>query len=108
MEKGIYQDVTNFYRRNFCNGKSRPLLDGEFHPLCANFEGPGTKISLPEVRNFPPYNGVDSVAKQHDLDYFEAFKLPVGDPERERLIEKPIIDFLRGLRDSEKKNHIIV
>lgn len=101
-QKGIglpekaYQLAANTYRSLFCGNKSRPLKEGEFHPFCANFEGPGTKINLPEVRNFPPFNDVDSVAKRHDLDYLEAFKLPEGQ-ERQALIRKADEKFLRDI-----------
>jgi hypothetical protein len=94
--EGIYQNVENVYRKAFCDGKSRPLLNGEIHPFCANFEGPGTRIDLPEVRNYPPFNGVDSVAKVHDLEYEKAFKLPKG-KERENKIREADDRFLRDI-----------
>jgi len=64
-----FKFVSNQYRKRACGGKSRPLLDGEKHIGCHNFSGPGTRIDLPEVRNFKPYNGIDACSKQHDLDY---------------------------------------
>jgi len=68
----LYQKLANVYRRNFCSGKARELYDGEMHPLCANFCGPGTKISNPSVRNYPPYNAVDAICKKHDIAYSDA------------------------------------
>lgn len=74
--KLIYQKTANSFRDKNCDKKkTRKLLPGEIHPLCANFEGPGTRIDLPEVRNFEPYNGVDSCAKTHDIDYYDASKI---------------------------------
>lgn len=37
------------------------------HPLCANYEGPGTRIDLHP--NTPPYNNIDNCARIHDFDY---------------------------------------
>ncbi len=72
----LYQKLGNIYRKKYCDGRARSLLPGEIHPLCANFEGPGTKISQPAVRNYPPYNNIDACAKAHDIAYLEADKLP--------------------------------
>ena len=80
LKKG-YQFLDNIYRKNSCDGKSRDLEYGEIHPLCANFEGPGTRLDLPEVRNYPPYNDVDACAKTHDLEYEQIF---IIDNENER------------------------
>jgi hypothetical protein len=68
----LYQTTANFYRKNFCNGKSRSLKDGEYHLGCHNFTGPGTRIDLEEVRNYTPYNNIDGCSKQHDIDYLNA------------------------------------
>lgn len=70
-----FQVSANVYRKLRCGNKSRQLYDGEYHPLCSNYCGPGTRVDLPEVRNFPPYNEVDNVCRNHDLDYNEADKL---------------------------------
>lgn len=91
----LYQTGANAYRRTFCNGKARDLYDGEIHPFCANFMGPGTRINLPEVRNYPPFNGADRVSKNHDLAYEQAFKLS-GD-ERKEAIRKADEIFLKDI-----------
>lgn len=88
----LYQKLANVYRRNFCSGKARELFDGEMHPLCANFCGPGTKIANPSVKNYPPYNAVDAVCKKHDLAYHDA----KGNPERVRQAD---IDMLKELEN---------
>lgn len=72
---GIYRDLANAYRAKICGTASRPLYDGEIHPLCANFEGPGTKIQLENVRMMKPYNNIDACAKVHDLAYNKAFHM---------------------------------
>lgn len=64
-----FKTISNIYRNNFCNGKARKLLKGEYHLGCHNFTGPGTRIDLPEVRNYPPYNDIDACSRQHDIDY---------------------------------------
>lgn len=73
LPKKIYQGLANIYRSNFCDGKARPLEYGELHPLCANYEGPGTRIDL--HGNYPPYNNIDKCARMHDYDYDEIFKI---------------------------------
>lgn len=73
--KIVYNNIANNYRKKNCDkNRTRTLMVGEIHPLCANFEGPGTRIDLPEVRNFPPYNGVDACAKDHDIAYYDINK----------------------------------
>lgn len=72
IPKTIYKKVANLYRRNFCNGKARPLEQGELHPLCANYEGPGTRIDLHP--NTPPFNNIDNCARTHDFEYRELKK----------------------------------
>ncbi len=69
----IFRSAANLYRKIFCNGKARPLLRGEIHPGCQNFSGPGTRIDLQEVLNYPPYNDIDKCSKQHDIEYGVAF-----------------------------------
>ena len=56
----------------------RYLKRGEIHLPNHNFTGPGTRIDLKEVRNFPPYNNIDACSRTHDLQYQEAFKMPIG------------------------------
>lgn len=90
-----FQYLENQYRKRYCHGRARPLLKGEIHPLCANFEGPGTRIDIPEVFNYPPYDHVDAAAKQHDFDYFLASKLP--EHEKERAIRIADENFLREI-----------
>jgi hypothetical protein len=86
IAKSLFMRVANYYRRNYCNGKARPLYPGEYHLGCHNFTGPGTRIDLPEVRNYAPYNDIDACSRQHDLDYYNAFKLP--DAEKKKLIRE--------------------
>jgi hypothetical protein len=64
-----FQKVSNLYRKFACKGKSRPLLDGEYHYGCHNYTGPGTRIELPNVMNYKPYNNIDACSRQHDIDY---------------------------------------
>lgn len=80
--EGLYQNIMNVYRRSFCQGKARPLLEGEIHPLCANFEGPGTRIDLDYVRNYKPYNKVDTCARTHDLDYYSTKNMTKSEKEK--------------------------
>lgn len=86
IASSIFQKLANAYRRNFCDGKARPLQKGEYHWGCHNFTGPGTKIEQAKVRNYPPYNNIDACSRQHDIDYEEALKKP--DKERIDLINK--------------------
>lgn len=76
--KKLFQTAANLYRKTFCQGKSRPLLPGEFHYACHNYTGPGTRIDLPEVRSYPPYNDIDACSRQHDIDYYENQGNPVA------------------------------
>lgn len=39
IKERIFQKIANEYRKRNCNGKARPLKEGEYHPLCANFCG---------------------------------------------------------------------
>lgn len=71
----VYQKLANSYRAKYCKNQSRPLYSGEWHPGCANFEGPGTRIELKNVRDMKPYNNIDACAKIHDLEYERAFKI---------------------------------
>lgn len=83
----LFQKGANIYRRNFCNGKARPLLDGEYHYGCHNFTGPGTRIDLPQVANYPPYNDIDACSRDHDIAY-EKFK---GNPEKIRQADEDAV-----------------
>lgn len=93
----LYQKLANVYRRNFCNGKSRALYDGEMHPLCANFCGPGTKIEKADVRNYAPYNAVDAVCKKHDIAYMDA----KGNAEKVRQADIDMLKELEQYKSSE-------
>lgn len=86
--KKAYQVAGNAYRKRFCDGKARPLEYGEIHPLCANYEGPGTRIDL--YPNYPPYNNVDNAARTHDLVYSKN----QGNPE---MIRKADEDFIKAI-----------
>lgn len=79
-----YKAAANVYRAFNCDDKARPLLEGELHPKCWNFCGPGTRIDLPEVRNHVPYDNIDSVCKEHDIDYYDA----KDKPDKAQLIRK--------------------
>lgn len=65
-----FQLSSNAYRAG--DPKLRQLKYGELHYPTSNFMGPGTRIDLKEVRDFPPYDEADACAKKHDLDYLEA------------------------------------
>jgi hypothetical protein len=71
----IYQKIANIYRKYNCPKGTRMLHDGELHPLCANFEGPGTRLDLAEVRNAKPFNLVDEASRIHDFAYEDAKKI---------------------------------
>lgn len=79
-----YKAAANVYRAFNCDDKARPLLEGELHPKCWNFCGPGTRIDLPEVRNQQPYDNIDGVCKEHDIDYYDA----KDKPDKAQLIRK--------------------
>ena len=92
MGKAIFQKLANSYRaknkEKLPDGRPRVrmLYPGEYHYLHGNYIGPGTRVDLPEVRNYPPYNNVDNCARTHDLDYMRAIELPEG--ERQKAIIK--------------------
>jgi hypothetical protein len=90
-----YQLLENQYRKKNCNGKSRPLEYGELHPLCANYEGPGTRIDL--YPNYPPYNKVDNAARTHDLMYSNS----KGNPEKIREADEEFIKNIEGFSNEE-------
>ncbi len=78
----VVANVLNAYRGKTCDPvRTRKLLPGELHPGCASYCGPGTRIDLPEVRNFPPYNDVDAICREHDLNYEHSSKLPQQEAE---------------------------
>ena len=85
LGKKFFRKVANAYRsRNkekLPDGrpKVRPLLPGEYHYLHGNFIGPGTRVDLPEIRDYPAFNDVDNCARTHDLDYMHAIELPEGE-----------------------------
>ena len=98
----LFKKFANIYRRKYCNGKSRDLEEGELHPLCANYCGPGTRIDVPKYRNYPPYNQVDEVCRIHDLKYEQAGNYP--EPIREQRIRKAdeeMINSLEKFKDLE-------
>ena len=61
-----YQKIANAYRSRYCPG-ARMLEKGEFHPLCANWMGPGTVIE--KALKYPAANAADQCARIHDLEY---------------------------------------
>jgi hypothetical protein len=71
----LFKTVANQYRKRNCQGKARQLLDGEKHLQCANYCGPQTRVDLDYVRNYPPYNDVDNVCRNHDIDYLDCNKI---------------------------------
>ena len=79
----VFQSISNaqrFVRKNI-QGDTKPiryLKRGEIHLPSHNFTGPGTRVDLPEVRDFQPYNSIDACSKVHDLRYEKAFKMPKG------------------------------
>jgi hypothetical protein len=108
LGNGLYQDIANVYRRNACDGKARDLLDGELHPLCNNFLGPGTRIDLPEVLNYPPYSKVDNCARDHDIAYLEAWDKPKK--EKENLIKKAddiFLDCIENVKNDDYPSYLL-
>lgn len=83
IPKKLYQTIANAYRKLFCNGKSRSLEEGEFHPLCANYIGPGTRIDL--YPDYPPFNNIDNCARTHDYDYNEIFKIKDNNERQQKI-----------------------
>lgn len=86
-EGDLFQTSANIYRKYFCNGKARQLLPGEYHYGCHNFTGPGTRIDLPQVLNYAPYNDIDACSRQHDIDYSNA----QGNPHLIREADKKVL-----------------
>lgn len=92
ISKG-YQLAMNAYRKRKCP-YSRPLEDGEFHPLCANWIGPGTNIE--KALKYPSINEADYCAMVHDLDYRKASRI-TNDAERKAAIRKADKDIMACL-----------
>ncbi len=69
----IYQTLVNKYILSVDpeNKRSRLLYPGEYHIPLHNFTGPGTRMDLKEVREFPPYNDIDKCSMIHDNEYEE-------------------------------------
>ena len=88
----IFQYTSNaqrFVSKNI-KGDNRPiryLKENEIHLPNHNFTGPGTRIDLPEVRNFKPYNNIDACSKVHDIEFNEIFKMPLGKERSEKIRE---------------------
>lgn len=80
IAKKGFKTLANIYRSKFCQGKARPLEDGEYHYGCHNYSGPGTRLDL--YRDYPPYNDVDNCSRTHDIEFTEAFNEP--DPEKRK------------------------
>lgn len=96
----MFQKIANSLRSLSCDKGARKLQDGEIHPGCFNFCGPGTKIELPEVRNYPPYNEIDSICKTHDIEYFDA----KNKPNKEQLIRQADNKMLNDLEKHKNDN----
>lgn len=89
-----YQTVANQYRKRYCDGKARPLYKGELHPGCQNFTGPGTRIDIPEVANYKPYNNIDACSKVHDFEYNNIKNIDGADNKKRavRFSDEKVID----------------
>ena len=74
----LFQKANNLYRKKMCHGKARELYEGELHAPCHNYTGPGTRMDLPNVYNYPPYNEIDNCSRLHDVAYDALFKMPNG------------------------------
>lgn len=79
-----YQKAANIYRGIKCGPKSRKLYEGELHPGCYNYCGPGTKIEREDVRGTNPIDEIDNICRDHDIDYLEANEKP----DKKQLIRK--------------------
>ena len=62
----------NKYRATDCDGKSRPLVEGEYHYGCHNYTGPGTRMDL--YPDYKPFNNIDNCSRMHDLAYYNIGK----------------------------------
>lgn len=86
--KKTFQLAANEYRKRYCNSPTRDLLYGEFHPYCENYTGPGTRIDISNVRNYPPHDGIDSCSRQHDIEYDNIGKSNLSKQEKARKIQE--------------------
>lgn len=73
MGKKAFKTTANALRKKAPN--VRKLKLGEFHYGNHNFTGPGTRIDLPEVQQFPPYNQIDACSRTHDMEFSRAFRI---------------------------------
>jgi len=94
----LYQIAANTYRGVACP-KARKLKDGEIHPLCANWMGPGTDIE--EARKYPSANAADDCARVHDIMYYYAAKVqdPIKRANAIRYADDKIISCLSKTND---------
>ena len=96
----IYMQGMNEYRKRFCQGKARPLEEGEFHLLCGNFVGPQTKYE--KYKNVPAYNGIDECSRIHDDDYNEISKMDIPKTEKAKKIreaDQKVLDCYENHKD---------
>lgn len=91
-----YQKIANIYRKRYCPKSSRPLYEHEYHPSCQNYEGPGTRIDLENVRNAPSINETDKYSRIHDLAYDKAKHIK-NPEERAIAIHKADQNFIRDV-----------
>lgn len=95
----LYAKVANAYRRKHCRypdgSPVRMLKDGELHPLCANWMGPGTDIEA--ASKYPSFNAADDVARVHDYAYMNAMKKE-NTGSRARLIRQADNEMIEALK----------
>jgi hypothetical protein len=90
IAKKVYKTLVNKFidAKDPEHKRSRRLYEGELHVPLHNFTGPGTRMDLPEVRNFPPYNDIDACSKEHDLEYEKIKKMKgISKEEKAKLIK---------------------
>jgi hypothetical protein len=83
----LFQKVSNGLRKRLCHGRARDLYEGELHAPCHNYTGPGTRMDIPLVYNYQPYNEIDNCSRLHDIDYDGIFRMPAG-KEKEQAIRE--------------------
>lgn len=95
----MYQFAANAYRKLRCPG-ARMLEDGEMHPLCANWMGPGTNIE--KASKYPSANAADDCARIHDLMYQSASKETNADRRASQIrkADERIIECLKNTNDT--------
>lgn len=101
--KKAFKLAMNEYREKFCDGKARPLYDGEMHVLCSSYTGPFTVLN-DKTRNYPPYNGIDDCSRTHDLDYESIGKSKMSKEEKAiavRKADEKVLDCYDKHRDEE-------